>query len=79
MRVVVVGADLGGLCVTTGLHTAGVDVEVFEARDGIYDVGQGYRININATGHNALRACLSDERFQVYQHTLHRLGGDHGS
>jgi 2-polyprenyl-6-methoxyphenol hydroxylase-like FAD-dependent oxidoreductase len=49
-----------------------VDVEVFEARDGIRDVGQGYRININATGHNALRACLADEHFQAYEHTLHR-------
>src|ERR1039457_2043744 len=72
MRVVVVGAGLGGLCVANGLHKAGVDVEVFEARDGIHDVGQGYRININATGHNALRACLADEHFKAYEHTLHR-------
>ena len=63
MRVVVVGAGLGGLCVANGLHKAGVDVEVFEARDGIHDAGQGYRININATGHNALRACLADRAF----------------
>lgn len=72
MRVVVAGAGLGGLCVANGLHKAGVDVEVLEARNGIHDVGQGYRININATGHNALRACLADEHFQAYEHTLHR-------
>jgi 2-polyprenyl-6-methoxyphenol hydroxylase-like FAD-dependent oxidoreductase len=72
MRVVVVGAGLGGLCVAHGLHKAGVDVEVLEARDGIHDVGQGYRININAAGHNALRACLADGHFQAYEHTLHR-------
>jgi 2-polyprenyl-6-methoxyphenol hydroxylase-like FAD-dependent oxidoreductase len=72
MRVVVAGAGLGGLCVANGLRNAGVDVEVLEARDGIRDVGQGYRININATGHNALRACLADEHFQAYEHTLHR-------
>ena len=72
MRAVVVGAGLGGLCVAHGLHKAGVDVEVLEARDGIHDFDQGYRININATGHNALRACLADEHFQAYEHTLHR-------
>src|ERR1017187_6141525 len=72
MRAVVVGAGLGGLCVAHGLHKAGVDVEVLEARDGIHDAGQGYRINISATGHNALRACLADEHFQAYEHTLHR-------
>jgi hypothetical protein len=64
---------------TSGLHKAGVDVEVLEARDGIYDAGQGYRINISATGHNALRARLAGEHFQAYQHTLHRQGGSHGT
>lgn len=72
MRVVVVGAGLGGLCVANGLHKAGVDVEVFEAGERLQAVGQGYRININATGHNALRACLADECFQAYEDTLHR-------
>src|ERR1019366_9451541 len=72
MRVVVVGAGLGGLCVAPGLHKAGVDVEVLEARDGIHDAGQGDRINISATGHNALRACLANEQFQAYEHTRHR-------
>src|ERR1039457_6492414 len=72
MRAVVVGAGLGGLCVAHGLHKAGVDVEVLEARDGIHDFDQGYRINITATGHNALRTCLADEHFQAYEHTLHR-------
>jgi 2-polyprenyl-6-methoxyphenol hydroxylase-like FAD-dependent oxidoreductase len=59
MRVVVVGAGLDGLCVAHGLHKAGVDVEVLEARDGIHDAGQGYRIDINATGHDALRRVAS--------------------
>ena len=72
MRAVVVGAGLGGLCVAHGLHKAGVDVEVFEARTGIDDSAQGYRININATGHDALRRCLADEHFQAYERSLHR-------
>jgi 2-polyprenyl-6-methoxyphenol hydroxylase-like FAD-dependent oxidoreductase len=74
MRAVVVGAGLGGLCVAHGLRKAGADVEVLEARAGIADSGLGYRININATGHNALRACLAEEYFQAYKRTLHRQG-----
>lgn len=72
MRVVVVGAGLGGLCVANGLRRTGADVEVLEAHDGITDTGQGYRININATGHDALRACHTAEQFADYERTLHR-------
>jgi 2-polyprenyl-6-methoxyphenol hydroxylase-like FAD-dependent oxidoreductase len=72
MRAVVVGAGLGGLCMAHGLHKAGVDVEVLEAHDGIHDFDQGYRININAAGHNALRTCLADEHFEAYERRLHR-------
>ena len=72
MRVVVMGAGLGGLCVAHGLRRAGADVEVLEAGAGIGDFGQGYRININAAGHGALRACLDDEQFRAYEATLHR-------
>lgn len=72
MRVVVVGAGLGGLCVANGLRRAGVDVEVLEAQDGVNEAGQGYRININPTGHEGLRACLTTGRFEEYERTLHR-------
>jgi 2-polyprenyl-6-methoxyphenol hydroxylase-like FAD-dependent oxidoreductase len=71
MRVVVVGAGLGGLCLANGLHKAGVEVEVLEAQDAIQDFAQGYRININPTGHDALRACLTDGAFSAYERTLH--------
>jgi 2-polyprenyl-6-methoxyphenol hydroxylase-like FAD-dependent oxidoreductase len=72
MRIVVVGAGLGGLCVAHGLLKAGADVEVLEARDAIRDRHQGYRININQTGHEALRACLPAGLFTEYELTLHR-------
>lgn len=72
MRVVVVGAGLGGLCVANGLRAAGADVVVLEAQDGIRDRDQGYRININATGHDALRDCLPAAGFAAYERALHR-------
>jgi 2-polyprenyl-6-methoxyphenol hydroxylase-like FAD-dependent oxidoreductase len=72
MRVIVVGAGLGGLCVANGLVKAGIEVEVLEADADIGDHRQGYRININATGHQALAACLPAEVFAAYEDTLHR-------
>ncbi|WP_405056077.1 FAD-dependent monooxygenase [Kribbella sp. NBC_01505] len=72
MRVVVVGAGLGGLCVANALHAAGWDVEVLEAQNKIRDERQGYRININPSGHDALRTCLNDEQFAAYERLLHR-------
>jgi 2-polyprenyl-6-methoxyphenol hydroxylase-like FAD-dependent oxidoreductase len=60
--------------VAHGLRKAGVDVEVLEAQDEVRDFGQGYRVNVNATGHRALRACLAAEDFQAYERTLHRQG-----
>jgi salicylate hydroxylase len=72
MRAVVVGAGLGGLCAAHGLRRAGLEVEVLEARDRTDDRAQGYRININAAGHEALRACLDASDFRAYEQTLHR-------
>jgi 2-polyprenyl-6-methoxyphenol hydroxylase-like FAD-dependent oxidoreductase len=72
MRVVVVGAGLGGLCAANALHAAGCDVEVLEAQDRIRDEQQGYRININPSGQDALRTCLTDEQFVAYEGLLHR-------
>jgi cation diffusion facilitator CzcD-associated flavoprotein CzcO len=41
MRVAVVGAGLGGLCVAHGLRRAGADVEVLEAGAGTGDFTSG--------------------------------------
>ncbi|MGW6282934.1 FAD-dependent oxidoreductase [Kribbella sp. NPDC055071] len=72
MRVVVVGAGLGGLCAANGLQAAGCDVEVLEAQDQIQDEQQGYRINVSPSGQEALRVCLDAEQFAAYEQLLHR-------
>ncbi|MFE6685160.1 FAD-dependent oxidoreductase [Streptomyces sp. NPDC057743] len=58
MRVVIVGAGLGGLCLAQGLRRAGVDVDVYEKDPGITARFQGYRIGLSEVGQAALNGCL---------------------
>ncbi|MFK0292733.1 FAD-dependent oxidoreductase [Streptomyces sp. NPDC090442] len=58
MRVLIVGAGLGGLCLAQGLRRAGVDVDVYEKDPGITARFQGYRIGLSEVGQEALHACL---------------------
>jgi 2-polyprenyl-6-methoxyphenol hydroxylase-like FAD-dependent oxidoreductase len=55
MRVAVVGAGPGGLCLAQGLRRAGIEVRVFErAARG----PQGYRLHIDERARRALERCL---------------------
>ena len=58
MRVSVVGAGLGGLCLAQGLRGAGIDVAVYERDPAITARFQGYRLVLNPVGFEALRGCL---------------------
>lgn len=57
MRVIVVGAGLGGLTLAHGLRRAGIDVAVYE-RDGEWGRPQGTSLHLDDRGATALRACL---------------------
>jgi 2-polyprenyl-6-methoxyphenol hydroxylase-like FAD-dependent oxidoreductase len=57
MRVIVVGAGLGGLTLAHGLRRAGIDVVVYE-RDGALGRPQGVSLHVDNRGASALRACL---------------------
>ncbi|MEU5260622.1 NAD(P)/FAD-dependent oxidoreductase [Amycolatopsis sp. NPDC021455] len=58
MRVSVVGAGLGGLCLAQGLRQAGIEADVFERDQAITARFQGYRLVLNPAGFDALRGCL---------------------
>ena len=51
LRVRIIGAGTGGLCLAQGLKRDDVEVEVFERDHTPTDRLQGYRLSINATGH----------------------------
>ncbi len=57
MRVIVIGAGLGGLTLAHGLRRAGIDVAVYE-RDGARGRPQGVSLHLDDRGAAALRACL---------------------
>ena len=58
LRVRIIGAGTGGLCLAQGLKRDGVEVEVFDRDHAPTDRLQGYRLSISATGRRALEACL---------------------
>ncbi|MFI7123917.1 FAD-dependent oxidoreductase [Amycolatopsis sp. NPDC049868] len=57
MRVIVIGAGLGGLTLAHGLRRAGIDVAVYE-RDAASGRPQGVSLHVDERGRSALRACL---------------------
>ena len=58
MKVMVIGAGLGGLCLAQGLTRAGIEVELYERDPGITARFQGYRIGLSEQGITALHGCL---------------------
>jgi 2-polyprenyl-6-methoxyphenol hydroxylase-like FAD-dependent oxidoreductase len=63
LRVLIIGAGTGGLCLAQGLKQDDMEVEVFERDHGPTDRLQGYRLSVNATGRRALEACLPERLF----------------
>ena len=66
MRVIVIGAGTGGLCLAHGLRASGIDVRVYERDHTPTDRLQGYRLNISTTGNRALAACLPKDNYERF-------------
>jgi salicylate hydroxylase len=66
LRVIVIGAGLGGLALAQGLRRSGVEVAVFERDRTPSDRLQGYRVHINREGSRALHACLPSQLFDAF-------------
>ena len=64
LRVMIIGAGTGGLCLAHGLSKDGIAVEVFERDHSPADWQPGYRLSISSTGSAALRDCLPDTHYR---------------
>ncbi len=69
LRVIVAGGGVGGLCLAQGLRRLGIEVTVYERDAAASARGQGYRLRIDRHGTAALRACLPDDLFALYEAT----------
>ncbi|MEU0546200.1 FAD-dependent monooxygenase [Micromonospora sp. NPDC005979] len=65
MRVLIIGAGLGGLTLLHGLRRAGIDARVFERSAHRAQQPASYGIHLNADGLRALHACLPDENWKM--------------
>jgi 2-polyprenyl-6-methoxyphenol hydroxylase-like FAD-dependent oxidoreductase len=72
VRVVVIGAGTGGLCLAHGLRRAGIDVAVYERDRTRADGLQGYRVGIDPDGSRALHRCLPPELYETFVATCAR-------
>jgi 2-polyprenyl-6-methoxyphenol hydroxylase-like FAD-dependent oxidoreductase len=72
IKVLIVGAGLGGLCLAQTLHKAHIDVEVFERDASPWDRPQGYRLHLEADALNALREVLPPNLHQLFEATAMR-------
>jgi 2-polyprenyl-6-methoxyphenol hydroxylase-like FAD-dependent oxidoreductase len=64
MRVVVIGAGIGGLALAQGLRRAGAQVRVYDRDRAVADTG-GYRLHLDEAACAALRRLLSPAHFQA--------------
>ncbi|MGI5128400.1 FAD-dependent oxidoreductase [Pseudonocardia sp. CA-107938] len=69
MRVIVIGAGLGGLALAQGLRQAGIAVVVVE-RDAADARPQGVSLHLDERGRTALRACLPPAHLRMVEATL---------
>lgn len=64
LKVTIIGAGTGGLCLAQGLKSDNIAVEVFERDHSPTDRLQGYRLSINRAGSKALKSCLRGALFE---------------
>lgn len=75
MRVVIIGAGIGGLTLAQALRRTGVDVAVHD-RDPAAEATGGYRLHLDERACAALQRHLAPEHYQVLSDAEVALGND---
>lgn len=72
LKVLIIGAGLGGLTLAQSLCRAGIDFEIFERDSSPFDRPQGYRLHLDADAINAAREVLPPELQALFEATSQR-------
>jgi salicylate hydroxylase len=75
LRVGIIGAGLGGLCLAQGLARAGIHVDIYERHMKSAVRGQGYRLRIDPDGQRALATCMSPENYRLFRQSSAQVTG----
>lgn len=66
MRILIIGAGIGGLCLAQALKKNGIKFTIWERNPDTESWLQGYRININPIGSRALFQCLPEHLWEAF-------------
>nr|WP_294793523.1 NAD(P)/FAD-dependent oxidoreductase [uncultured Mucilaginibacter sp.] len=66
MRILIIGAGIGGLCLAQALKKHGMQFTIWERNPDPDSWLQGYRININPIGSRALFQCLPEHLWEAF-------------
>lgn len=69
MKILIIGAGIGGLCLAQLLKANNIEVRIFERDDEPASRLQGYRLHLDADGISALKASLPAELFRMFELT----------
>jgi 2-polyprenyl-6-methoxyphenol hydroxylase-like FAD-dependent oxidoreductase len=75
MKVIIIGAGIGGSCLAHGLLKSGIDVTVFERNSRNLLGLPGYGIHINPFGQQALQECLPEKSWDSFLQKSVAVGG----
>ncbi|WP_327146444.1 FAD-dependent oxidoreductase [Nocardia sp. NBC_01327] len=67
LRIAIIGAGLGGLCMGQGLRRHGIAFDIYEKDSSPSSRTQGYRIRIDETGQRSLAQCLPADRYDLFR------------
>ncbi|MBA9065472.1 FAD-dependent monooxygenase [Methylobacterium sp. 092160098-2] len=74
MKIIIIGAGIGGLCLAQHLRASQIEVAVYDRDAGPWDRKQGYRLHLDADGISALKAALPGPLFALFEATsMHPL------
>jgi 2-polyprenyl-6-methoxyphenol hydroxylase-like FAD-dependent oxidoreductase len=73
MKVMIIGAGIGGLALAQALKKAGIEVTVFERDSSAMSRMQGYAIFLTGKGASALRECLPSNLWKTLLNSRYKL------